>query len=160
MPSLVSIRAGGGEDGNAIEIINQLLLPHTTEWLSINSIEDAHEAIKSMKARMLSNPQYWIELHFLTMHEYVDSRCSSNSLPRLSLCRPIALSSPTRKHLFNPRLPRSPPRLPQPRPRLPLHLPAHSRQSRNSNQTPARRLGLCFKLFFCRWRNRLYSKRA
>lgn len=55
MPSLVSIRTGGGTDGNGIEIINQLLLPHTTEWLSINSIEDAHEAIKSMKVKFASN---------------------------------------------------------------------------------------------------------
>ncbi|KAI9450347.1 hypothetical protein F5148DRAFT_1337072 [Russula earlei] len=34
-----------------IEIINQLLLPHTTEWLRIDNIEQAHDAIKSMKIR-------------------------------------------------------------------------------------------------------------
>jgi methylthioribose-1-phosphate isomerase len=32
-----------------IQIINQLLLPHTTEWLSIDTIEQAHDAIKTMK---------------------------------------------------------------------------------------------------------------
>jgi methylthioribose-1-phosphate isomerase len=32
-----------------IQIINQLLLPHTTEWLAIDSIEQAHDAIKTMK---------------------------------------------------------------------------------------------------------------
>ncbi|KAG1715741.1 hypothetical protein ID866_1409 [Astraeus odoratus] len=37
--------------GNKIEIVNQLLLPHTTEYLEINTIEEAHDAIKSMKIR-------------------------------------------------------------------------------------------------------------
>jgi methylthioribose-1-phosphate isomerase len=46
MSFLASIRTSGDE----IEIVNQLLLPHITEWLKINSIEDAHEAIRSMKA--------------------------------------------------------------------------------------------------------------
>jgi methylthioribose-1-phosphate isomerase len=36
-----------------IEIVNQLLLPHTTEWLTIASIEQAHDAIKSMKVSAL-----------------------------------------------------------------------------------------------------------
>ncbi|KAJ7045746.1 hypothetical protein C8F04DRAFT_1249128 [Mycena alexandri] len=38
-------------DGDKIEIVNQLLLPHSTEFIEIKSIEDAHEAIKSMKIR-------------------------------------------------------------------------------------------------------------
>ena len=46
MPFLSSIRTFGDE----IDIVNQLLLPHTTEWLKVNSIEDAHDAIRSMKA--------------------------------------------------------------------------------------------------------------
>ncbi|KAH7912002.1 hypothetical protein BJ138DRAFT_1084540 [Hygrophoropsis aurantiaca] len=36
---------------NKLEIVNQLLLPHTTEFVEINSIEQAHDAIKSMKIR-------------------------------------------------------------------------------------------------------------
>lgn len=36
-------------DGDDIEIVNQLLLPHVVEFVKINSIEGAHEAIKSMK---------------------------------------------------------------------------------------------------------------
>ncbi|KAJ7747338.1 hypothetical protein B0H16DRAFT_1555626 [Mycena metata] len=44
---LTSIRT----DGDKIEIVNQLLLPHSTEFIEIKSIEDAHEAIKSMKIR-------------------------------------------------------------------------------------------------------------
>jgi len=47
MPFLSSIRTFGDE----IDIVNQLLLPHTTEWLKVNSVEDAHDAIRSMKAR-------------------------------------------------------------------------------------------------------------
>jgi methylthioribose-1-phosphate isomerase len=42
-----------------IQIINQLLLPHTTEWLSINTIEQAHDAIKTMKVSAPSRP--WIQ---------------------------------------------------------------------------------------------------
>jgi methylthioribose-1-phosphate isomerase len=42
---LTSIRT----TGNKIEIVNQLLLPHTVEFVLIDSIDKAHEAIKSMK---------------------------------------------------------------------------------------------------------------
>ena len=45
MASLASIKTSE----NKIEIINQLLLPHTTEWLEIETIEQAHDAIKTMK---------------------------------------------------------------------------------------------------------------
>jgi methylthioribose-1-phosphate isomerase len=38
-----------------IQIINQLLLPHTTEWLEIDTIEQAHDAIKTMKVRATSS---------------------------------------------------------------------------------------------------------
>ncbi|KAF8160803.1 Methylthioribose-1-phosphate isomerase [Crassisporium funariophilum] len=47
MAPLISIKSS---DDN-LEIVNQLLLPHTTEFIPINSIEDAHDAIKSMKIR-------------------------------------------------------------------------------------------------------------
>ena len=43
--ALTSIRLSDDK----IEIVNQLLLPHTTEWLSIDTIEQAHDAIKTMK---------------------------------------------------------------------------------------------------------------
>ncbi|KAL5523878.1 MRI1 [Sanghuangporus baumii] len=38
-------------DGDKIEIVNQLLLPHVVEFVKIDSIEDAHDAIKTMKIR-------------------------------------------------------------------------------------------------------------
>jgi endonuclease YncB( thermonuclease family) len=46
---LTSIRTVG--DGDNIEIVNQLLLPHTVEWIQISTPEEAHDAIKSMKVR-------------------------------------------------------------------------------------------------------------
>lgn len=45
MAPLVSIKS----DDDKLEIVNQLLLPHTTQFVQINSIEEAHDAIKSMK---------------------------------------------------------------------------------------------------------------
>ena len=42
---LTSIRTSG----NKIEIVNQLLLPHSVEFIEIDTVEKAHEAIKSMK---------------------------------------------------------------------------------------------------------------
>ena len=44
---LVSIQTSGDD----IKIVNQLLLPHVVEFLSINNIEEAHDAIKTMKVR-------------------------------------------------------------------------------------------------------------
>ncbi len=38
-----------------IQIINQLLLPHKTEWLAIDTIEQAHDAIKTMKVGATSS---------------------------------------------------------------------------------------------------------
>ena len=46
MAGLTSIRTSGD---SRIEIVNQLLLPHTTEFIEIHNIEEAHDAIKSMK---------------------------------------------------------------------------------------------------------------
>ncbi|KAG9009621.1 S-methyl-5-thioribose-1-phosphate isomerase [Tulasnella sp. JGI-2019a] len=47
MAPLASIRT----NGNDIEIINQLLLPHEIEWIPIKTVEEAHSAIKTMKIR-------------------------------------------------------------------------------------------------------------
>jgi methylthioribose-1-phosphate isomerase len=43
-----------------IQIINQLLLPHTTEWLVIDTIEQAHDAIKTMKVSATIHPRPWL----------------------------------------------------------------------------------------------------
>ncbi|KAI0780074.1 eukaryotic translation initiation factor 2B [Fomes fomentarius] len=47
MPALTSIRTSEGK----LEIVNQLLLPHTTEFIEIQTIDDAYDSIKSMKIR-------------------------------------------------------------------------------------------------------------
>jgi hypothetical protein len=50
--ALVSIKAS--QDLQRLEIVNQLLLPHVTEYVAINSVEDAHDAIKSMKVAYIA----------------------------------------------------------------------------------------------------------
>jgi methylthioribose-1-phosphate isomerase len=45
MAPLTSIRISNGK----LEIVNQLLLPHTVEFLEINTVAAAHDAIKTMK---------------------------------------------------------------------------------------------------------------
>lgn len=50
MAPLISIRSSDDK----LEIVNQLLLPHITEFIEINSVEDAHDAIKSMKVCLAS----------------------------------------------------------------------------------------------------------
>ncbi|KIJ67976.1 hypothetical protein HYDPIDRAFT_83497 [Hydnomerulius pinastri MD-312] len=47
MDALKSIKT----DRDKVEIVNQLLLPHTIEYLQIETIEQAHDAIKTMKIR-------------------------------------------------------------------------------------------------------------
>ncbi|SGY13344.1 BQ5605_C010g05839 [Microbotryum silenes-dioicae] len=45
--------SGGGtfEEAKEVEIVDQLVLPHTVQWESVNTIEGAFAAIKSMKIR-------------------------------------------------------------------------------------------------------------
>ncbi|KAJ2916805.1 hypothetical protein MD484_g3604, partial [Candolleomyces efflorescens] len=45
--ALISIKTSDDK----IEIVNQLLLPHITEYVEVDTIEDAHDAIKTMKIR-------------------------------------------------------------------------------------------------------------
>ena len=47
--ALISIKTSDDK----IEIVNQLLLPHITEYVEVDTIEDAHDAIKTMKVRYL-----------------------------------------------------------------------------------------------------------
>jgi len=47
MSMLTSLRTSNDK----IEIIDQLLLPHTTKYVEITSVEEAHDAIKDMKVR-------------------------------------------------------------------------------------------------------------
>ena len=45
MAPLISIKSSDDK----LEIVNQLLLPHTTQYIQINTIEEAHDAIRAMK---------------------------------------------------------------------------------------------------------------
>jgi hypothetical protein len=67
--ALVSLHVS--EDLERLEIVNQLLLPHVTEFIPINTIQDAHEAIKSMKVFVLiSNiPEYYHLIFLLKRFE-------------------------------------------------------------------------------------------
>lgn len=73
MPGLTSIRTSEGK----IEIVNQLLLPHTTEFIEISTIEQAHDAIKSMKVRSRYTSS---KLDFLIC-QLVDSWCPGYCFP-------------------------------------------------------------------------------
>jgi methylthioribose-1-phosphate isomerase len=47
---MTSIRTSCSATGvDRIEIINQLLLPHTEEWVEVDTIEKAWDAIRTMK---------------------------------------------------------------------------------------------------------------
>lgn len=49
---LTAFRITGGrtfEQAQSVEIIDQLLLPHTVRWEKVETIEEAFAAIKSMK---------------------------------------------------------------------------------------------------------------
>lgn len=38
-------------DKGSLKILDQLLLPHTTKFIDVNSVEDAYQAIKTMQVR-------------------------------------------------------------------------------------------------------------
>ena len=57
MAPLISIKASDDK----LEIVNQLLLPHTTQFIQINTIEEAHDAIKTMKVGCRPNlTRFWL----------------------------------------------------------------------------------------------------
>jgi hypothetical protein len=53
-PTMDTLRSIRTLDQDKIDIVNQLLLPHTIEYVQIQTIEQAHDAIKSMKVFFLS----------------------------------------------------------------------------------------------------------
>lgn len=78
MPFLTSIRTSGDD----VEIVNQLLLPHVTEWVKIDSVEDAHGAIKSMKENHI--PPYRMHYILISLHKKTDSRRTCHCLSRFA----------------------------------------------------------------------------
>ena len=77
MLPLTSIRTSNGK----LEIVNQLLLPHTVQFLEINTIAAAHDAIKTMKVQF----PLPLQCHFCSLTKTVDSGSTSYSLPGISL---------------------------------------------------------------------------
>ena len=66
MAPLTSIRTSD----NKIEIVNQLVLPHTVEWLEIDTIEQAHAAIKTMQVlAILDHPYSCLDTLYISRSE-------------------------------------------------------------------------------------------
>lgn len=74
---LTSIRTSNGK----LEIVNQLLLPHTVQFIDINTIAAAHDAIKTMKVQFL----YLFKAISADLIRTADPRSTSYSLPCVSL---------------------------------------------------------------------------
>ncbi|KZV69964.1 putative translation initiation factor aIF-2BI/5-methylthioribose-1-phosphate isomerase [Peniophora sp. CONT] len=74
MAPLTSIRTSD----NKIEIVNQLVLPHTVEWLVIDTIEQAHAAIKTMQIR---GAPAIASLAALTFAQNLERSLASDSAP-------------------------------------------------------------------------------
>jgi len=91
MPGLTSIKTSGDK----IEIVNQLLLPHTTEFIEISSVEEAHDAIKSMKIR---GAPAIASLAALTVSSYL-SRALAADPPPSFLASPQDLAAHVSEHL-------------------------------------------------------------
>ena len=75
MAPLTSIRTSEGK----LEIVDQLLLPHTTAFIPIETIEHAHGAIKTMRASDLAVSLILSQLN-VTLPS-VDSWRSSDRVP-------------------------------------------------------------------------------
>ena len=71
MVALTSIR----RDDHKIEIVNKLLLPHTVEFVPVDTIEQAHDAIKTMKVASFIG-----SIVLLTIFLVSDPWCPSNSI--------------------------------------------------------------------------------
>lgn len=77
---MASIRTSG----DTLEIVNQLLLPHTTEWVTITSVQDAFDAIKTMKVRPVT-PTPCPRADPLPLHAQIRGAPAIASLAALSL---------------------------------------------------------------------------
>ncbi|KAF8518789.1 eukaryotic translation initiation factor 2B [Gautieria morchelliformis] len=96
--ALVGLRT----DGDNIEIVNQLLLPHVKEYIPINSTDEAYEAIKSMKIR---GAPAIASLASLSLASHL-SHCLSATPSPLFLASPAALRAhvkPILDHLYSSR---------------------------------------------------------
>ncbi|EDR11522.1 uncharacterized protein LACBIDRAFT_189088 [Laccaria bicolor S238N-H82] len=96
--ALISIRTSDDK----IEIINQLLLPHVTEFVQIDTIEQAHDAIKTMKIR---GAPAIASLAALSFSQYLSRALQASPLPEY-FASPEALKNnlePVLAYLFTAR---------------------------------------------------------
>ncbi|KZP04077.1 hypothetical protein FIBSPDRAFT_968436 [Athelia psychrophila] len=84
--ALTSIRTSDGK----IEIIDQLLLPHTIEWIQISTVEQAHDAIKTMRIR---GAPAIASLAALSFAANLEAELNKSSDSPASLASPDALMS-------------------------------------------------------------------
>lgn len=70
----------------SLQILNQLLLPHQTVYDDLRSVQDAYEAIKSMKVRELHSPSRLRA----TVHVSPRNVCFSSTHVALLLCSSAA----------------------------------------------------------------------
>lgn len=62
-PVLGAFRITGGRtfyEAQAVEIIDQLALPHTIRWEQVDTVQGAFDAIKSMKVRARAPPPHQV----------------------------------------------------------------------------------------------------
>ena len=122
---LTSIRTVDGK----IEIVDQLLLPHSTEYIQISTIEEAHDAIKSMKASFaFFKATQKIDI-FLA-----DQRCTRYCIARCAcLCSQFIESARSITYSTLPFISRRSAGTRHGYLRLSVHRPADGRQPRRSN---------------------------
>lgn len=86
--ALTSIRLSDDK----IDIINQLLLPHTTQWLAIDTIEQAHDAIKTMKVGLASLSMRPHRVEPFVFVRQIRGAPAIASLAALSISRHLAMA--------------------------------------------------------------------
>ena len=133
MEALTSIKSSDDK----IQIVNQLLLPHTTEWIEIDTVEQAHDAIKTMKVRHHFPPSGRAQ-QYQSARTLLDPGRASDCVPRgpqrLAASRSgIASRRPAARIPLLARIARGA-RLPDPR--LSGHRPSNGGQPRRSYAPP------------------------
>lgn len=81
----------------SLQILNQLLLPHQTVYDDLRSVQDAYEAIKSMKVRELhllplpASPGLSVHARTPAERVFFSSPCGFFCVPALHTCYPAVV---------------------------------------------------------------------
>ena len=117
-----------------IQIVNQLLLPHTTEWVEIDTVEQAHDAIKTMKVCYHPFAPATVPKCRTSVDPGRAGDCVSRGPQRLAAPHPGTASRRPAARI--PLIARIARRARLPDPRLPGHRPSNGRQPRRRNTPP------------------------